>query len=226
MGHNKLFAICESKCMVETISKEQYEADIAELEAKHNNNLDEKDAIIDSLLDRIIWKVKGEGYKTDFSNQFVEAPATKELKFLELRLATNLSAFAKGLYLLEKVPSLDTANCTNMNSMFYGCKALKSLPDLNVGKVTDAENMFYGCTKLTTFTENTQNYFKDKIWQFKVDINFGDCPLDRDSILKVFNHLQNVEGKTITISPLTNAYLSNEDKAIATDKGWNVNIKT
>ena len=114
-----------------------------------------------------------------------------------------------------------------MACMFGGCSSLTSIPDLDTSNVTIVSDvtgdMFKDCTKLTTFTDNPYAPEGNR-WQFKVDIRFSFCPLDRKSILKVFNGLQTVEGKTITISSTTNSYLSDEDKAIATNKGWTITV--
>lgn len=112
--------------------------------------------------------------------------------------------------------------------MFANCSSLTSIPDLNfgIGAATSGGygDEFDGCTSLTTFTDNPYAPEGSR-WQFNDSINFGDCPLDKTSILKVFNGLQTVSGKTITISSTTNGYLSATDKAIAEGKGWTVAVQ-
>jgi len=123
--------------------------------------------------------------------------------------------------------------------MFSGCKKLTSIPDLNldslVEAITDTGNgvvwetdtstihMFRDCTSLTTFRYNSYAPEGSR-WQIKEDFDVSPCPLDRESILKVFNGAKVVTGKTISISKTTNSYLSAEDKAIITAKGWTITV--
>jgi hypothetical protein len=83
--------------------------------------------------------------------------------------------------------------------------------------------MFSGCTSLTTLKDNPLAPEGSR-WQFNKNVDFSPCPFDRTSILKVFNGLRTVTGRTIKISSTTNGYLSEEDKSIATAKGWTVQV--
>ena len=125
---------------------------------------------------------------------------------------------------LTSIPQMDTSNVTNMFSMFNGCPSLTSIPEMDTSKVTNIGEMFYGCTSLTKFDDNP--LCKVTPWQISVDFDVGSCPLDRTSILKVFNGAKVVSGKTITISATTNGYLSEDDKKIITDKGWTISVKS
>ena len=125
---------------------------------------------------------------------------------------------------LTSIPQMDTSNVTNMNTMFFYCSSLTSIPSMDTSNVTSMNKMFYGCTSLTKFNDNP--LCKVTPWQISVDFDVGSCPLDRTSILKVFNGAKTVSGKTITISATTNGYLSEEDKKIITDKGWTISVKS
>ena len=126
---------------------------------------------------------------------------------------------------LTTIPSLDTSSVIDMEEAFGGCSSLTSAPDLNLSKSNTTMGYFFpSCTKLTTLTDNTYAPAGQR-WQFKYNADFGDCPLNKTSILKVFNGLQTVTGKTITISSTTNGYLSDSDKSIATSKGWTIKVR-
>jgi hypothetical protein len=60
---------------------------------------------------------------------------------------------------------------------------------------------------------------------FSETVNLQYCPLNRDAMVNIFNHLVTTSGKTITLT--NNSYtsdLSAADIQIATDKGWTVAI--
>jgi hypothetical protein len=60
---------------------------------------------------------------------------------------------------------------------------------------------------------------------FSQTVSLQYCPLNRDAIVNIFNHLVTTSGKTIDLR--NNSYTSDltaEDIQIATDKGWTVSI--
>ena len=259
MAHEKLFGICENKCMVEVPSLEKHNQDISDLENKHNQDISDLNADltskhnldIDDIIRKIVLNVTGNEpltscedlYKsqtnittidyiethfvTDMTNMFYKCTSLTSIPQLDTNNVTDMTRMFYNCTSLTSIPQLDTSNVTNMACMFGGCSSLTSIPDLDTSNVTIVSDvtgdMFKDCTKLTTFTDNPYAPEGNR-WQFKVDIRFSFCPLDRKSILKVFNGLQTVEGKTITISSTTNSYLSDEDKAIATNKGWTITV--
>ena len=198
MAHDKVYGICESKCFVETMSK-------------------------DEMIRRMVLISTGEEPKTNFMH-YHQGKSDFILPYVETHFATEMSAMFYGCPNLTSVPDLDTHNVTGMALMFQACTRLVSVPDLDMSNATSINNMFDYDYSLTTLRDNP-NAPEGSRWQFKDDVSFGDCPLDRTSILKVFNGLQVVEGKTITISETTNNYLSDEDKQIAIDKGWTISVR-
>ena len=57
----------------------------------------------------------------------------------------------------------------------------------------------------------------------KVDLDLSPCPnLTKESLLNVFNEAADVTSspKTLTLGSTNLAKLTDEDKAIATNKGW------
>ena len=137
---------------------------------------------------------------------------------------TGMQYLFYGCSSLTSIPDMDTSNCTDMFSMFSDCKALTSIPDMDTSNVTMVDYLFQGCTSLTKFNDNP--LCKVTPWQISVGFDLGDCPLDRTSILKVFNGVKVVSGKHIIISATTNGYLSEEDKKIITDKGWTISVRS
>lgn len=198
----KLFGVREDKCLIETMSK-------------------------DELILRTVLNSTGEEPKGYFINYakttFSDYKTRKSVPYVETYFATNFNNMFSGCENLRSVPYMDTSKGYCFSNMFEACLRLVRVPDLDVSNATDVVGMFDGCNILEYLDDNP--LLKNKAWQFKDNISFGYSPLNRDSILKVFNGLQVVQGKTITISSKTNEYISDEDKAIATNKGWNVEIQ-
>lgn len=156
------------------------------------------------------------------------------------KLNTSLStSFYETFYncssLLE-IPELDTTNSTTFYQAFRGCSALTKIPALNLGKVNNITTMLTNCTSLTelggfidlgkAFTATTTNY-----QSYRLDLS--TCTLlTHDSLMNVINNLYDLNlsynvasGKTLYTQALilgsTNlAKLTEEEIAIATNKGW------
>lgn len=104
---------------------------------------------------------------------------------------------------------------TNVNSCFFGCVSLVSLA-LPTGfgqNATNTGSCFRACFSLTDITGNPN---------LKTSFTFSDCTkLTHDSLMVVINGLQTVTSKqTLTLGATNLAKLTDEEKAIATDKGW------
>lgn len=125
--------------------------------------------------------------------------------------------FNTASYTLKHIPYLDTSNVTNMRSMFSSSFALQSIDGINMIKVTsdsNAGNMFYECTSLETV----------QISNLGVSLDLSYCKvLSVDSVLFLFNNAQSgVSGKTIQLNSLVFDQLTEEQIAIATEKGFSV----
>lgn len=113
------------------------------------------------------------------------------------------------------LPSGFGRNTTNMSSCFYYCSSLMSLtlPSDFGQNATVLTSLFYGCSQLINIYGNPN---------FKVSLNLSDCTqLTHDSLMVVINGLQTVTTSQILTLGTTNlAKLTDEEKAIATSKGW------
>ena len=160
---------------------------------------------------------------TDMSAMFNKCTSLTSIPNLNTSNVKNMGNLFRQCTNLTSIPDLNTSNVTNIDYMFDGCTNLTSIPDLDINKVKYMTGTLNGCTSLTTFTDNTYAP-EGQRWQIKNNVDFSPCPLDRTSILKVFNGLETVSSKTIKISSTTNSYLTDEDKAIATNKGWTIEV--
>ena len=162
---------------------------------------------------------------------------------------TDMSSMFYACYdLIElNLSSFDTSAVTKMGSMFYNCAALTSLDvsSFNTSKVTDMSSMFQKCTSLTSL--DLSNFDASKVTSstnlkifgttanslpqltdFKApknmgaNLDFSPCPnLTHDSLMSIINNLAKVTStKKLVLGSTNLAKLSDEDKAIATGKGW------
>ena len=114
----------------------------------------------------------------------------------------------------SKVPEwVDFDGVTNMISMFSDCYNLTTIPQIDTSSVTNMSYMFYSCSSLADL---------GGLMGLKCDIDLSSCPLTHDSILNVINKAADVTAspKTLTLGSTNLAKLSDEEKAIATNKGW------
>lgn len=74
--------------------------------------------------------------------------------------------------------------------------------------------MFYECSSLVNFNIN----------QLGVTVNFRDSKLlTQESVNNIMNALQTVTNKSITLASTPYAYLTEDQIAEATAKGWTIN---
>ena len=120
-----------------------------------------------------------------------------------------------------KLTSLDLSNfktskVTSMSSMFSGCGKLTSLDlsGFDTSKVTNMVYMFNGCSSLTSL---------DSMQNISISLDVSYTILDVISLLDVINNLATVStGKVLTLGETLIAKLTEEQIAIATNKGWNI----
>ena len=116
---------------------------------------------------------------------------------------------------LTSIPQLDTSKVTNMEGLFYHCASLTSIPQLDTSKVTDMRAMFDYCSKLTSI----------KMKNMKVSFDISESTkFTREALLEIINNCFDLttlnKTATLTMGSTNLAKLTDEDKAIATAKGW------
>lgn len=115
---------------------------------------------------------------------------------------------------LTTVPLLDTSNVTRMYCTFENCTSLEELPEWDVSNVTELD-AFRGCTKLRRIP------FKN----IRDSMYLQQTAIDKEGIIEVFNNLlspplTNLE--RVVIKKALYDSLTEDELAIATDKGWSV----
>lgn len=149
---------------------------------------------------------------------------------------TNMNSMVQSCSLLTTIPQLNTSNVNSMSSMFYICNSLTSIPLLDTSKVINMSNMFYGCSDLTTVpaldvsnVTNLNNMFSrcfslKSILMTGMKVSFdisASTQFEKSDLVTILNNLATVTTtQTLKMGATNLAKLTEEDKAIATNKGW------
>lgn len=113
---------------------------------------------------------------------------------------------------LTTIPLLDTSNVTDMFQIFRYCEKLVTIPALDVSKNMNFTNAFDGCTSLKSILMTGM--------KVSFDIS-SSIKFERADLVTILNNLATVTStKTLTMGATNLAKLTEEDKAIATNKGW------
>ena len=127
-------------------------------------------------------------------------------------------------YSLKTIPLLDTSKVIDMEFMFYNCISLTSLPTIDASKVRAVKGMFYGCDSLTDIKGLSNLGMYDNL--SGTDSLFSDyCNLTYESLLNIVNGLYDRASAgysvlTLRLGSINLAKLTDEEKAVATQKGW------
>lgn len=124
----------------------------------------------------------------------------------------SMSYMFNGCSKLTTVPQFDTSKVTDMSNMFGGCSFLSIVPQFDVSKVTNMNNMFFNCSSIKAI----------HMININADLKFSSSNLTREALLEIIGNLvaQTSGTKTLTMGSKNLAKLTDEDKAIATNKGW------
>lgn len=151
---------------------------------------------------------------TNMSSMFSSCYSLKRITELNTSKVTDMSSMFSFCRSLQRISNLDTSEVTNMGSMFNSCSVL-NIANLNMSKVSNASYIFYDCSSLFNI-KNIKNINTD------IAIN-NSTYLNRTTLLKIINALVDLTGqttKTLTLGSTNLTKLTDEEKAIATNKNW------
>lgn len=151
-----------------------------------------------------------------------------------LRNSNLVTSFGNLFANCEKLTTvqLNTDSATYLNSLFSACGALTDIPLLNCENVTNIRSAFWVCSKLTNL-----GGFKDlgKAYLTTSAANYNNYMLDisssslitHDSMMNIINNVYDIATKgcnpqKIKVNSTVLGRLSEEEIAIATNKGWTV----
>lgn len=148
----------------------------------------------------------------NMSNMFYKCNSLTTIPQLDTSKATDMRTIFSGCSNLTTVPQLDTSSVTNMSYMFNDCYMLTSVPALDVSKCTNFINMFTGCRSLTSIGMHG----------FTRSVDITTTALEHDAIVAFLNQAGTAynSSQKITMGADKLALLTDEEKAIATNKGW------
>jgi surface protein len=167
---------------------------------------------------------------TDTGSMFRGCESLQIVPLFDTSNVTNMGYMFYGRKQLTTIPAFDTSKVTSFSDMFNSATNIISIPLLDCSKV------YYG-SNINLFASSTMTYltdlggFKDlgKVSGFNKPSYFlKNCPnLTKESVLNVLNNLydRKTAGYSVVTLPFhTNALalLSDEEKAIATNKGWTI----
>lgn len=136
---------------------------------------------------------------------------------MNTQAVTNMNSTFNGCRQLTEIPALNTQMVTNMGDVFSSCYGLVKLPVLDISGLTMTTSMFSSCFALAKVTFNP-----DGVWASPQAIDLKGCSLMRPALVELFQSLPSIGvAKTLTIKNNPGAAeLTEEDIAIATEKGW------
>ena len=176
---------------------------------------------------------------TMMKNMFNSCTYLTSIPKLNTSNVTNMYQMFYNCTNLTSVPQLDTSKVTNMSYMFNNCSSLTTIPLLDTSNVVDMESMFNNCSNLTTIPElNAQKLAYNSslrrvfsgctklksigVYGFTRSIDISQTALDHDAIVAFLNQagIAYDSSQKITLGSAKLSLLSDEEKAIATNKGW------
>ena len=149
--------------------------------------------------------VENMNYMFDSCHNLITIP------LIDTSKVTSMSFMFQFCTSLTTIPQLDTSNVNDMQYMFFGCQALTTVPEIDVFKVTNMFYMFGSCDHLEEI--HMRNIVAD------LDIQSSTL-FTHDALMEIINNLGYVVTNTLTMGADNLAKLTDEDKAIATNKGW------
>ena len=149
---------------------------------------------------------------TNMSNMFSDCSSLISIPQLDTSNVTNMRSMFYHCTVFANIPQLDTSNVTDMAYMFNNCPWLTSIPQLDTSNVTDMRSMFSGCFRLKSILMTGMKT------SFNISVS---TQFETSDLVTILNNLATITStETLTMGSTNLAKLTDEEKAIATNKGW------
>ena len=167
----------------------------------------------------------------DMSSMFSYCKNLKTIPTMNTNKVTtmNMMFYNSGI---TTIPELDTSKVTSAYNMFYSCYGLITIPKLNFENVNNVSGVLYGASNVVNiggFENLGKAYLTNKSANYT---NYGlvltNCSkLTHESLMNIINNLYDIKTKgckeqRLQLGSKNLAKLTDEEKQIAIDKGWNV----
>ena len=151
-------------------------------------------------------------YITDMTAMFCDCNNITTIPLIDTSNVIYMGGMFKLCDNLITIPKLNTSNVTNMGGMFTNCFKLKIVPALDMSKVTYCDRMFSECSELEEI----------HITGMKVSFSISSSnKLTESALVEILNNLATVTStQTLRMGSTNLAKLTDEEKAIAINKGW------
>ena len=147
-----------------------------------------------------------------FNNAWLNCKALTEFPLIDTSKGTYFRQAWYGCSSLTSFPQLDLSKGINFNSAWRDCSSLTEFPMLDLSNGTDFSGAWNNCSALTNL---------GGFGAISADIDLSPCPkLTVESLMNVITQAATVTGKTMKFGSTNLAKLSDEQKAVATNKGW------
>ena len=173
---------------------------------------------------------------TDMYYMFNNCEHLSSVPLLDTSKVTNMYYMFNNCKALKTLPQLNTNRVTNMSGMFFNCVKITEAPMLDTHTVIFTVSMFNGCTNLTTVPAYNM------VNNGQATSMFDNCPnlksilmtgmtssfdissstkFEREDLVTILNNLGTPAfTRYLTMGATNLAKLTDEDKAIATNKKW------
>ena len=154
---------------------------------------------------------------TDFSQAWSGCRALTSFPALDLSAGTDFISAWKDCTSLTEFPALDLHNGTNFRYAWNGCSALTTIGKLDLSSGTNFYSAWYNCSSLTnlggfgTIKESFDLPYSTKL-TIESMMNVITQAADLNSL--------GITGKTMNFGSTNLNKLTDEQKAVATNKGW------
>ena len=195
---------------------------------------------------RCVGNITGTANVTSMYYMFAGCESLTSIPPMDTRNVQNMNSAFYECKSLTSIPQLDTSSVTSMYETFSYCSSLTSIPQMNISKVNNIGYMFNNCSSLTSIplldcssVTSTSSPFGwsalrklTDLGGFKnLKVSWSSYFLDNvpnatvESLMNVINNLYDLtanglSGKTLKFGTTNLNKLTDEQKAVATAKGW------